>query len=151
MQPFANQCAISMRRVVTKRRMIAFDANYVVRYLVQDDPQQCRKVEEVLCAESKRGRPIMLYDIVLCETLWVLESAYGATRTDLVAALNVLSEESAFRFEHPVRVRTAAQRFERGKADFSDYLIWEIGKERQEELRTFDKKLAAELAAESET
>jgi len=131
-----------------ERLMIAFNTNDFVRHLLRDDPRQCRAVSTVLRSESKRGRPIMLYDIVLCKTLWILETAYGTTRTALLAALEALSEKPVFRFEHLARVHTATQRFEVGKADFPDYLILEIAKEQKETLRTFDKKLAAELAAD---
>lgn len=125
--------------------MIAFDTNYVVRHLVQDDPRQCSEVAAVLGAEAGEGRNVLLYDIVLCETLWVLASAYQAKHEDLLAALKALQDEPVFVFENPERVSAALQRFEKGKADFSDYLILEIGREKGNELRTFDKTLRKEL------
>ncbi len=123
---------------------IAFDTNYVVRHLIQDDPVQCAEVETALQMAAAGGRGVMLYDLVLCETLWVLESAYGAKRGDLLLAVKALRDEPAFVFEHPGRVEATLKRFERGKADFSDYLILEIGMEKGLELRTFDKTLQKE-------
>ena len=120
--------------------MIAFDTNYLVRHLIHDDPKQCAEVTSVVLRESEKGRRIMLFDIVLCETLWVLESAYGATRKDLPTALYALNAEPAFAFEHPERVYAAIRRFERGNADFSDYMILETGREKGQKLKTFDKK-----------
>ena len=46
--------------------MIAFDTNYLVRYLVQDDPVQCQEVDEVVEAARKEAQGILLPDIVLC-------------------------------------------------------------------------------------
>ena len=79
--------------------MIAFDTNHVVRLLVQDDPVQCAKITETMKVESKNGRTIMLYDLLLCETLWVLGSAYQARRKDLLTALIVLKSDPVFAFE----------------------------------------------------
>ncbi len=125
--------------------MIAFDTNYVVRHLVQDDAQQCAVVLSTMQKESDQGRNIVLYDIVLCETLWVLSAVYQATRRDLIIALKALKNESIFLFENPERVESALLRFEMGSADFADYLILEIGKEKNLELKTFDKKLRKEF------
>jgi len=125
--------------------MIAFDTNYVVRLLVQDDPGQCAQVAATMRAEVESGRNIVLYDVVLCETLWVLGSAYGAGKKDLLTALKVLKSDPVFSFKNPERVEAAFTRFERGRADFADYLILEIGKENGHELRTFDRKLTKEL------
>lgn len=129
--------------------MMAFDTNYLVRHLVQDDPKQCREVAATLRSEAGQGRRVLLYDIVLCETMWVLESAYAATRNDLLQALNALNDEPLFEFEHPERVITAIRRYQHGKANFADYLILGMGKEKRLELKTFDKRLKAEIAAES--
>lgn len=125
--------------------MIAFDTNYIVRLLIQDDPDQCAEVSATMRLEAENGRSIILYDVVLCETLWVLGSAYQASRRELIKALNVLKNEPVFVFENPDRVELALNRFESGKADFADYLILEIGKQNGHELRTFDKTLKKEI------
>lgn len=126
--------------------MIAFDTNYIVRLLVQDDPDQCAEVSATMRLESKNGRNIILYDVVLCETLWVLGSAYQASREELLTALKVLRDEPVFVFESPERIEAAFKRFEGGRADFADYLILEIGTQNGHELRTFDKKLKKEIS-----
>ena len=125
--------------------MIAFDTNYVVRLLIQDHPDQCVEVLATMRLEAESGRNIILYDIVLCETLWVLGSAYDAGRDDLIMALRALKDEPVFTFESPERVDAAFSRFQTGKADFADYLILEIGNQGGYELKTFDKKLIKEF------
>lgn len=125
--------------------MIAFDTNYVVRHLVEDDPEQCAQVAAIIRRESERSRPILLLDIVLCETVWVLESVYGATREDLLTALQSLRSEAAFSFEVTARVDAAIERFANSKTDFSDCLILETVRENDCELRTFDQRLQRQL------
>ncbi len=125
--------------------MIAFDTNYVVRHLVQDDKAQSARVAKTIQAEVEAGRQILIPDLVLCEVSWVLESCYAATRKDLVKAFESLRHESAFRYEDSNRMTVAIKSFEKGKADFADYLIVETCRPHNCKLISFDKRLAKEL------
>ena len=121
--------------------MLAFETNYVVRHLVGDEPRQTKQVAATIAKEAAAGRRILLPDLVLCETLWVLEGIYEATRSDLLASLKALWNEAAFVFEDSDRLQSAINRFEKGRADFSDYLIDEICRTSGRSLQTFGKKL----------
>ena len=121
--------------------MIAFDTNYLVRHLVQDDAKQSREVTRVFKREAKKGRTILLLNIVMCETVWVLSSLYNAKKSDILKTLKALEDEVLFEFESEDEVSAAIDRYEKGKADFSDYLIDELGKSHGRELVTFDKRL----------
>lgn len=125
--------------------MIAFDTNYLVRHLVQDDPKQCRNVEKILMEQNALGVPVFLSDPVLCETAWVLVSLYAANQDDLVNAIQSCLGDPGFRFEDAPRIQRAVERYSRGRAEFSDYLIDEIARSHGFRLRTFDKKLAKEF------
>ncbi len=126
--------------------MIAFDTNYLVRHIVQDDEEQCKIVASVLASESQEERAIRILDLVLLETSWVLQAVYGFDRKAWAQVLEELLEDSAFSFDDPVRLRAIIKLYRKGKADFADYLI--VGTARSEalELRTFDKKLLKEIA-----
>lgn len=125
--------------------MIAFDTNYLVRHIVQDDEKQCSIVASVLASEAKEERSIRILDLVLLETSWVLQAVYGFDRKAWVQIIEELLGDSAFSFDDPVRLRATIKMYRKGKADFADYLI--IGTARSEalELRTFDKKLLKEI------
>lgn len=125
--------------------MVAFDTNYLVRHLVGDDRRQARQVADLIASEIEAGRVILLPDIVICETLWVLTSLYEATRADLVATMLGLSEDTVFRFEFPGRMQAAIDRFAHGRTDFSDYLVAEVCREQGYTLKTFDKRLRKDL------
>jgi predicted nucleic-acid-binding protein len=125
--------------------MIAFDTNYLVRYLVQDHPAQCQMVAEVVASESGAGRSILLCDIVLCETVWVLSSVYGASREEWVQTLKQLLSDPVFCFQNRTLLDAVIQSFETGKADFSDYLIAQISGSLGCDLLTFDQRLQREL------
>lgn len=127
--------------------MVAFDTNYLVRHLVGDDRRQARKVEVLIAEEVGADRTILLPDVVICETMWVLESIYKATRSDLLATLKALWEDSAFRFECSERMRVAIDRFADGRADFSDFLVAVVCRQYGCLLKTFDKHLQKDLDA----
>lgn len=125
--------------------MIAFDTNYLVRHLVQDDKEQCQTVAETLEEARSSGVPVLLTDVVLCEMAWVLSRAYQASRKDLQVALESLLQEPLFTFENPAKIKAALEWFRKGKADFPDYLILWTTRHMGAEVKTFDKVFGAEI------
>lgn len=125
--------------------MLAFDTNYLIRHLVQDHPKQARIVREAIDTEIQAGNSILIPDIVLCESLWVLRGNYGASRSDLVRTLRALEAEPIYTFEDSARIKRAIDAFETGKADFADYLIVEISRVSGRQLLTFDRTLKKKI------
>ena len=125
--------------------MIAFDTNYLVRHIVQDDKEQSRLVSEILESETQQGRSIRIIDLILMETAWVLETVYGFDRNAWSQVLSELIEDSAFCFDDSARLRRVLKQFSEGKADFSDYLIFSVVDSEGLKLKTFDKTLRKEL------
>jgi predicted nucleic acid-binding protein len=79
--------------------MIGLDTNVLVRYLVQDDPGQSRKATQVIAKQCTRDDPGFINRIVLCELVWVLESAYGYSKDTIVAVLEKLLRTSQLKIE----------------------------------------------------
>lgn len=103
--------------------MIALDTNLVIRLIVEDDPAQLAVAREIVADAEAAGETCLLTDIVLCEIEWVLLSAYGAERTDVLAAIQSLASESLFDFEDRARLQRALDSYQHGRGDLSDYLI----------------------------
>ena len=123
--------------------MIAFDANLLLRLLLNDQAQQARQAEQLLQRAVAAGERVLLPDIVLCEMEWVLESVYGLARTDILQALRGLFSADEFDFANRGAVAIAIQRYAAGKADFSDYLIGESATLAGASVTyTFDRELA---------
>jgi predicted nucleic-acid-binding protein len=58
-------------------REVFVDTNLFIRYLTNDDPVKADRVEKLL-AEAKAGKVLLVTaEMVLAETVWVLESGYG--------------------------------------------------------------------------
>ena len=103
--------------------MIGLDTNALVRYLVQDDPGQSRKVTQVIAKRCTRDDLWFVNRIVLCGLAWVLESAYGYSKDTIVAALEKLLRTSQLKIEDTQSAWTAFRMYQKGKADFADCLL----------------------------
>lgn len=76
--------------------MIAVDTNIVLRRLLQDDKTQATKANALFDGEQD----ILITDVVLAETAWVLAGKnYGLSRDQVASALTALFQEPVARFE----------------------------------------------------
>lgn len=103
--------------------MIAFDTNVLVRLLVQDDPDQFATALDLLGRAAERAEPCFLADGVLCETEWVLQSCYAATRGDVLAALRGIADDARYTVADPEALEEALAAYEEGKGELADHLI----------------------------
>ena len=106
--------------------MKAVDTNVLVRYLVQDDPRQGRRAADFIEAAGSAEEQILIGNIVLCELVWVLESAYGYKKAEIADAVEKILQAAAFRFESKDIVRAALGEYRASTADFADCLIGRI-------------------------
>ena len=103
--------------------MIGLDTNVLVRHLVQDDPGQSRKATQLITKQCTRDDPGFINRVVLCELVWVLESAYGYSKDTIVAVLDKLLRTSQLKIEDVQAAWTAFRMYQKGKADFADCLL----------------------------
>ncbi|MDZ4730456.1 MAG: type II toxin-antitoxin system VapC family toxin [Xanthomonadales bacterium] len=106
--------------------MIAVDTNFLLRYLLGDDPAQSEKAEKLFIGNNR----VLVTDVVLVETLWTLKGKkYQLGKTDLMGVVRALFEESNIRFEDGQVVWMALNDYRKAKpvrgkvADFADALI----------------------------
>lgn len=103
--------------------MIGLDTNVLVRYITQDEPQQARRASRIieeLCNKTSPGR---IAQIVLCELVWVLRSAYGYEKNQVIAVLDQILVTAELDVENEALARKALDAWRTGSADYSDYLI----------------------------
>ena len=103
--------------------MIGLDTNVLVRHLVQDDLSQSRKATQAITKQCTRDNPGFINRIVLCELIWVLESAYGYPKDTIVAVLEKLLRTSQLKIEDAQSAWTAFRMYQKGKADYADCLL----------------------------
>ena len=122
--------------------MKAIDTNVLVRYLVQDDPAQGRKAAAYIESAAVANEQILIGNIVLCETVWVLDSAYGYEKREIEAVIARLLQTGTFQFEAKDIVSAAFEEYCVAKLDFADCLIGRLNASLGcEPTATFDKAL----------
>jgi predicted nucleic-acid-binding protein len=96
--------------------MKALDTNVIVRFVTQDDHQQS--------ARANRYIELCLINlIVLCEMIWVLESAYHYPKAAILDLFGRMLSTSQFEIENKEVVWAALEDFKNSRADFSDSLV----------------------------
>jgi predicted nucleic-acid-binding protein len=121
------------------------DTNLLVRYLLEDDPDQAAIVDRLIRDTVAEGTVVFLNHIVLCETVGVLGTGYDCSRAVIADAFEKLLLTRQFEFEERGNVWDALRRFRDGKADFADYLIEEKNLSSGcDPTRTFDQGLRGE-------
>lgn len=103
--------------------MIGVDTNVLVRFLVRDDPVQSETASAFFRRAQSRGETLYISQVVLCEVVWVLDSAYRYPRERIVDVLERLLRTRQLRFEEPRRIREAADLYRALGGDFADQLI----------------------------
>ena len=103
--------------------MKALDTNVLVRYLVQDDPAQGRKAASFIEGAATANEQILVSNIVLCETIWVLDSAYGYSKKEIEEVIGKLLLVATFCFENKDVINSAYEDYRSAAVDFADCLI----------------------------
>lgn len=102
--------------------MIGLDTNVLVRYIMQDDPQQSAKANQLIEALDS-DNPGFISMVCLIELYWVLTSCFALTHAQVTLALETLLRTKPFLIERSEQVARAVKVFSQGKADFADCLI----------------------------
>ena len=122
--------------------MIALDTNVLIRFLVEDDEAQSRRAIELIEGAVARDEQLFISDIVMCETVWVLSSAYRFSRAEIVDALSQLLRARLVVFSSADNLARALDAYRKERGDFADFLIREHARSAgAETVATFDGAL----------
>ena len=124
--------------------MRAVDTNVLVRLLARDD------VKQATAADQFVAKGAWVSHLVLAETVWVLESVYERTATQLIAALELLLVHENLVLQDADTVSAALAHFRaRTALGFSDCLVLEIARKAGHlPLGTFDRSLSKLVGAQ---
>lgn len=121
--------------------MIGIDTNILVRYLVQDDVLQSQKATHLLENDCSTNKPAFINAVVLCELVWVLETAYEYNREIIATVLEKILRTKQFHIHEPEIIWQALHGYKNSKVDFADNFINHFNiKHDCEFTMTFDKK-----------
>jgi predicted nucleic-acid-binding protein len=119
--------------------VLALDTNALVRVLI-DDPAAAAQCQAARAAVAAAGE-VHVCQIVQVEAVWVLTSAYGLGKADLLRVLETIAHHPAFHLQRPEIFLAALQHYREGHADFADCLILAESAAAGCPLATFDRKL----------
>ena len=110
------------------------------RYLVQDDSEQAMKATRFIARECTVDEPGVVNKVVLCELVWVLESAYRYPRAKVALVLASILRTRQLKVEDPREAHGALEQYRAG-TDFADVLIAIVNRRLGvEQTVTFDRK-----------
>ena len=118
--------------------MRAVDTNVLVRLVVRDDADQVRAAEEFVASGA------WVSQLVLAETMWVLDAVYERTPEQIATAVDMLLNHQQLAVQDADVVAAAIESFrKRPSLGFSDCLVLEIARKvGNVPLGTFDRELA---------
>src|SRR3990167_3805059 len=123
--------------------MRGIDTNVLVRYIVQDDPDQSLKATKFIENESSNETLLAVTGIVLCELVWVLESAYDYARADIAKVIEQILKTKQFFIHEPDILWQSISGYKNDGADFADHYIAHLNHAIGCDFTvTFDKKAA---------
>ncbi len=101
--------------------MSAFiDANVLVRHLTGDPPDMAARATAYLAQEPE----LLVADLIVAETIYVLESFYEAPRLQIAAAIRSLLAMPSVVVLDPPMLRRAIEVYELDRLDFAEaYLV----------------------------
>lgn len=112
------------------------DANYVLRYLLQDVPEQFETAKQIM--ENSR---VFLPFEVIAEVVYVLQGVYDIKKEEICNSLSTLLSYPNIKTTDKEVAETALKRFKAHKLDFVYALLAGYAGEHSHEVLTFDKKL----------
>lgn len=121
--------------------MKGVDTNVLVRYIVQDDPQQSKLATQFMEHECTVDSPAFINGVVMCELVWVLESAYEYSRQEIAKVIEQILRTREFHIYQPEILWQSLWGYQHRGADFADHFIASINSHSGCEYTvTFDKK-----------
>lgn len=122
--------------------MKGLDTNVLVRYLVGDDANQAATAARHIERHCRADAPCFINAVVLCELVWVLESAYDQPKAVIAEVIEKLLRTAQFAVEDAEMAWAALSDYRAHGADFADCLIGRRNRAQGcEDTATFDKAL----------
>lgn len=123
--------------------MIGLDTNVLLRLLLRDHPAQAATAEKAFASSVTPDDPAVINAVVLSEAVWAMRKVYSLPKERVIEILRGLLAQSDISVVPEEPVQRALLAWERGAAEFSDYLIAEINIEIGCEFTfTFDRAAA---------
>jgi predicted nucleic-acid-binding protein len=103
--------------------MRALDTNVLIRFLLDDDRAQARKVRRLFEQAEREGDRFLVPTTVLLELIWVLGAVYDLGRDEVLEVVELLTQMPILEFEDYDTLRDVIRVGGSTRAHLSDILI----------------------------
>lgn len=122
-------------------REVSFDTNLLIRWILQDVPEQAEQVIAIL--KDPKVKEVHVADMVLAEVVWVLSSPrVGFDRPDVAELLGIVFTHPKVRYNQALMQRVLPLYTKYSAISFVDICLATYAELEQTQLLTFDKKLS---------
>jgi predicted nucleic acid-binding protein len=99
---------------------LLLDTNLIVRFLTGDHPIHSPRSRNLFARAAAGDVTLLVTDLALAETIWVLQSFYSLERAAITAALKHLIESTGIEVQNKAILLSALRNFARTAVDFVD-------------------------------
>lgn len=124
-------------------RRIHLDANVILRFLRNDDPQQSQTAAELFKRAQAKEFRLIVSPVIVLEVFYVLSKAYAMPRPEVAQVLDTLLNSGLVLCEDNGITLDALHRITSNKISFGDAYLVAAAAHAKEELVSFDKGMAA--------
>ncbi|MBW2450523.1 MAG: PIN domain-containing protein [Deltaproteobacteria bacterium] len=128
-------------------KKVFFDTNFLMRFYLDDIPDQASKAKEMIQA-AKKGALLLVTDlIVICEMVWVMDSFYGLDKEEISEKMTNLYRTPGISIINGELLPDVLAVYVDKNIDFTDAVIGvSATKNHIEYLASFDKKHMGRMA-----
>ena len=99
---------------------LLLDTNVIVRFLTDDHPAHSPRSRNLFARAAAGNVTLVVTDLALAETAWVLQSFYSIDRNSITAALKDLIESPGIEVQNKARLLGALRNFAQTDVNFVD-------------------------------
>lgn len=96
------------------------DTNIIIRYLTNDDPKKADLCEKLFEQTKKGKQELFISDLVVAETVWILESAYNYHKDKLTSCIQKLLNTPNIKSENKDLLLNAITLYQLEDIDYID-------------------------------
>jgi len=99
---------------------LLLDTNVIIRFLTGDHPAHSPRSRKLFARAATGDVTLVVTDLALAETAWVLQSFYSLDRSAIAAALKDLIESAGIEVENKTILLSALRNFAQTDVNFVD-------------------------------
>lgn len=120
-------------------KIVALDANVVLRYLLADHPTLSLKAKKIFEAAEKGELKLFLDEVVLAEIVWTLGSFHKVPKKEIEEKLRLLISQKWVYCRRKKLMLKALKIFSQKNVDYIDAWLFSVAKNLNFKIGSFDK------------